>query len=265
MMEYDISDIARLFGLSPSGLRYYESLGLISPQYTESGRRKYTQKNLSELMYVRFLRSLGISTEETRSRFLGTQRNEPYLTSDFLHVKAEEMRQKAVYYQRLSELLDAYGSLLSLREGEFFIKSTDPKDYYFLSFEHVFKRKNQKQAAQWVKLMPLCAMCETVTVADQRLDSATLGLLVSRLNAEETALPLIQEAELLSAASSLHILWAKPHDSSATLTEDDYAAIIRQIQEKTGWAKMRLTSRIIYMNDHAGQRCTYYLILACSR
>ena len=63
---YDISEAARLFGITPGGVRYYESLGLIRPARSESGRRKYSVTDLQSLMFLRSVRARGLSPEEIR-------------------------------------------------------------------------------------------------------------------------------------------------------------------------------------------------------
>jgi DNA-binding transcriptional MerR regulator/quercetin dioxygenase-like cupin family protein len=51
-----ISDVSRLVGISPSILRAWENLGLISPARTRSGYRLYTQEDVRILKRAQFLR-----------------------------------------------------------------------------------------------------------------------------------------------------------------------------------------------------------------
>lgn len=99
-MEYDISQVSRLFGMTPSGLRYYEQIGLIAPQYTQSGRRKYSIKDLSGLMFLRYMRSLGISMEETREFFHYDNERNVDETGRFMLDKVKEAQEKAEYVLR---------------------------------------------------------------------------------------------------------------------------------------------------------------------
>ena len=43
-MLYDISDVCRLFGLTPTSIRKYEEMGLIEPRRSASNKRKYSEK-----------------------------------------------------------------------------------------------------------------------------------------------------------------------------------------------------------------------------
>ncbi|HWZ53287.1 MAG TPA: MerR family transcriptional regulator, partial [Candidatus Acidoferrales bacterium] len=51
-----ISDVARLVGVSPSILRSWENLGLVSPARTRSQYRLYTQADIRLLKRAQFLR-----------------------------------------------------------------------------------------------------------------------------------------------------------------------------------------------------------------
>lgn len=60
---YKINQIARLFGLHPDTLRYYEEQGLVNPQRLENGYRCYTVQDICSLSIVRNLRSLNIPVD----------------------------------------------------------------------------------------------------------------------------------------------------------------------------------------------------------
>ena len=51
-----ISDVARIVGVSPSILRSWENLGLITPRRTRSQYRLYTQADVRLLKRAQFLR-----------------------------------------------------------------------------------------------------------------------------------------------------------------------------------------------------------------
>ena len=62
-----IGELARRAGVKPQTVRYYESLGLLSPvQRRASGYRSYGVQTLEELRFIRKAQSLGFSLDDVR-------------------------------------------------------------------------------------------------------------------------------------------------------------------------------------------------------
>jgi MerR family copper efflux transcriptional regulator len=60
-----IQEFADLTGLSTKTIRYYESIGILSPpQRASNGYREYTEKELARARFVAGTRSLDLSLEE---------------------------------------------------------------------------------------------------------------------------------------------------------------------------------------------------------
>ena len=61
-----IGDVARLFHLSVSSLRHYESLGLLTPEFVdpETGYRYYSVRQFEALNTIRYLRALDMPLDE---------------------------------------------------------------------------------------------------------------------------------------------------------------------------------------------------------
>jgi len=57
---FDVSDAARLLGIKPSALRFYDKKGLVSPHRQDSGYRSYTSEDLAHLTDVVLLRDAGV-------------------------------------------------------------------------------------------------------------------------------------------------------------------------------------------------------------
>ncbi|MFE8701460.1 MerR family DNA-binding transcriptional regulator [Cytobacillus sp. FJAT-54145] len=52
VVNYSISDLAKEFNVSTRTIRYYEELGLLVPERTESGRRTYSKKEYTRLKLI---------------------------------------------------------------------------------------------------------------------------------------------------------------------------------------------------------------------
>ncbi|OOX78338.1 MerR family transcriptional regulator [Snodgrassella alvi] len=68
--QYSIRAFADIFGLTPSTVRYYESLGLISPQRSVNQRRFYTEKDVDWMRFILHLKNTGMSMEQLQQYVL---------------------------------------------------------------------------------------------------------------------------------------------------------------------------------------------------
>lgn len=66
MEKYSISQLADEFDISTRTIRYYEELGLISPERTPSGTRIYSKKNRTRLRLILRGKRFGFSLDEIR-------------------------------------------------------------------------------------------------------------------------------------------------------------------------------------------------------
>ncbi len=59
---FSIGEVARMFHLSPGTLRHYETLGLLTPEYTDpaTGYRYYSTRQFEVLNTIRYLRALDL-------------------------------------------------------------------------------------------------------------------------------------------------------------------------------------------------------------
>lgn len=62
-----IGELARLSGVRPATLRYYEGRGLLSrPARTDAGYRSYTPESAAQLRLIRWAKGLGFTLREIR-------------------------------------------------------------------------------------------------------------------------------------------------------------------------------------------------------
>jgi MerR family transcriptional regulator, redox-sensitive transcriptional activator SoxR len=66
-----ISDVARVFGLRTSAIRYYEQIGILPPAMRKNGQRRYDKSALFRLAVVQRAREAGFTLEEIRELFFG--------------------------------------------------------------------------------------------------------------------------------------------------------------------------------------------------
>lgn len=67
-MEYLISELARMAGISTRALRYYDKIGLLTPNKRgTSGYRKYAQTETDKLQQILFFRELGFELSDIKT------------------------------------------------------------------------------------------------------------------------------------------------------------------------------------------------------
>src|SRR5204863_8375762 len=66
-----ISDVARVFGLRTSAIRYYEQIGILPPPLRKNGQRRYEKSALVRLAVVQRAQESGFTLDEIRELFFG--------------------------------------------------------------------------------------------------------------------------------------------------------------------------------------------------
>ena len=66
-----ISDVARVFNLRTSAIRYYEQIGILPAPVRKSGQRRYEKSVLFRLAVVQRARESGFTLNEIRELFFG--------------------------------------------------------------------------------------------------------------------------------------------------------------------------------------------------
>ena len=97
---YQIHELAKLFGLHPDTLRYYEEKGLLHPERRENGYRVYRIRDICTLNIVRAQRELGVPVEEIGAYL---ERRSVSETLAFLD------RQEELLERKMAELLEMRG------------------------------------------------------------------------------------------------------------------------------------------------------------
>ncbi len=156
---FSIGDVAKLFHLSVSSLRYYEDMGLIIPEYIspDSGYRYYGARQFEVLNSIRYLRALDMPLTEIED-FLGNrdvERMEEKLLLQKQAVIAKQEKLKRIERKidnRLQMIADAKNSIfdtvqLTHKSGCRMVWVGDSlKIRGFLDMETPMRRLEQEQA-----------------------------------------------------------------------------------------------------------------------
>jgi MerR family redox-sensitive transcriptional activator SoxR len=71
MSDMTIGALARVAGLAPSAIRYYESQGLLPKPGRRGGQRRYCAQDLGRLRIIQLARAAGFTVAETRTFLTG--------------------------------------------------------------------------------------------------------------------------------------------------------------------------------------------------
>jgi len=69
--ELALSEVARVFGIRTSAIRYYEQIGILPPPLRRSGQRRYGESVLFRLAVIQRARETGFTLDEIRKLFFG--------------------------------------------------------------------------------------------------------------------------------------------------------------------------------------------------
>jgi len=118
-MNYTITELAQLAGVSTRTLRYYDVFGLLKPIGVKSGgMRLYGPAEVDKLQQVLFYRELGVALSDIK-RIVGS----PQFDADAaLSSHREEL---ILRRDRLDRLIDTVEDVLRTRKGELIMKDED--------------------------------------------------------------------------------------------------------------------------------------------
>jgi MerR family transcriptional regulator, redox-sensitive transcriptional activator SoxR len=83
-----IGEVAKRSGVATSALRFYDEQGLIHPERTDAGHRRYPRAVLRVVAFIVFAQKVGLSLEEIRAELARLPRNRVPERSDWARLSA---------------------------------------------------------------------------------------------------------------------------------------------------------------------------------
>lgn len=130
--KFTIGEIAKICGITPRQLRYYDTAGIIKPSYRnpESGYRYYTEDQIELLIFLTDLKNIGISNESAQRLFVN--RNMDQLVQELqinLAMVEQEINAALNRYKSIVNALVMNTRALSYLQGDEAI-SSDYKQFW---------------------------------------------------------------------------------------------------------------------------------------
>ena len=112
-MEYTVSELAKLAGITSRTLRYYDEIGLLSSKRMSSnGYRIYGQKEVDRLQQILFYRELGIPMDEVGRILSDKDFDDLFALQDHLDALLEKRKQLDLLIANVKTLLKQKGEII---------------------------------------------------------------------------------------------------------------------------------------------------------
>lgn len=110
-MAYTVNQLAKMAGISPRTLRYYDQIGLLPVRKDESGYRLYGQDEVDRLQQILFYRELGMPLAEIKEIVTAD-------SFDGLAALKEHREKLLAQRERLDALIANVQNTIAMKEGE---------------------------------------------------------------------------------------------------------------------------------------------------
>lgn len=113
----NIGDVAERTGLPPKTIRYYEDIGLVTPQRAENGYRSFRESDCHKLAFLGRARALGFSIEDCR-RLMALYEDESRASGDVKRLAQDHLQQIEEKIEQLQSLRDTLTHLVHECAGD---------------------------------------------------------------------------------------------------------------------------------------------------
>ena len=113
----NISDVATATGLPAKTIRYYEEIGLVTPNRSANGYRVFTDQDLHKLAFLGRARTLGFSIEDCRT-LLALYEDDTRASADVKSVAKEHLTQITEKITQLQSMADTLSHLIDTCAGD---------------------------------------------------------------------------------------------------------------------------------------------------
>ncbi|MDP2493098.1 Cu(I)-responsive transcriptional regulator [Shimia thalassica] len=113
----NIGEISGKSGLPAKTIRYYEDIGLITPQRSENGYRRFSDTDLHKLTFLGRARALGFSIEDCRT-LMAMYEDETRASSDVKQVATEHLNRIDEKIAQLQSMRSTLSHLVSECAGD---------------------------------------------------------------------------------------------------------------------------------------------------
>ncbi len=254
---YDISDVCRLFGMTPNGVRFYEEKGFIQPDRTSGGRRKYTVEDLEKLMNAKAIRALEVDLQSVRDDFIGVEEADWRRALRAAEAKIQEIQRQMAKLQASQALLYEFCDRVRLMDADApSVEAMSLPALYFLPMEPLFGRGREEQEAlaMWLRLVPEIRQMNLYQVDGGQMVSVRTGFGIWQRAAKERKLPLLERAELIERQDVLRACCPADEKAWDCLGKGSLEPLAAQAEAQRRWHKVWMIDTFLYAQTEGEQR-----------
>jgi DNA-binding transcriptional MerR regulator len=263
-MEYTVKDLARIFGTTVGGIRFFEDAGMVHPQRKANGYRVYTLEDILELYYVRKYCSLGLKINEA-SEYFGTKNTKAIGDiAGLLADKQREVEWQVQYYKQALRWLIQYREKIDNLDS--YCNDFRPVKLpaqYLLPLEDILAggtNRHQDIVRQWIAAVPISQISIIGRWADSKL-SARWEFTIDKKSAVKLRLPLDRPTRVFSGGLCLYRILKLPVIEKENLpVRESIVSLIRQIETMDYIFSGRIISRPLYAHTLGGVSYWYFEI-----
>jgi len=234
-MEYTISDVAKIFGVTPSALRFIEKEGVLTVARDGSDRRSYSVMDVFKFLTYTKYRSMGIPMKKIANHLGGIDSTFPQIHRQLVEQKLEAQKQ-AAHYTELAAAIEEHiisAERIETLLGQYeFVQSPHMLIMHDQECGWISKNKKAHSIIQkWIQGMPVTKLA--VILHDADTNTAGFGYSVSPEQAKRLSLPMELSVLELSPTSCLHTI---------VTTSEDFAFVETPhiiFEEAVAYAKSR--------------------------
>lgn len=226
-MRYSIGSVARILGLTPAALHYFEKEGVIAPRKGDDTRRYYSDEDVIRLISYKKYRSMDIPLKEIAKQFSPEGNTFPEIEGKLTRQR-EQAVATAERMMKLAEDIRWFEEAVKRSEGR--VHHVDlaysPESYGLLVGQHGFisqDRQEQEHVRAWLDCLPAAR----ISVILQPDGTAKLGYSALAARAKELGLMETPGRIHLPSRLSLHTFVILPH-SYYRHPEIVFAALLEQ-------------------------------------
>ena len=212
-MNYTVSQLAELSGVSNRTLRYYDQIGLLKPaRINESGYRIYEQEEVDILQQIVFYRELEVSLDEIKEIIQQPTFNRmKALENHYYNLKQQR--------ERLDKIIQTVEKTIANHKGEIIMKDQEK----FEGFKEKVIKENETKYGREIRMQygddlidqsnkKFKNMTQTDYDAWKNLEKEIIDLLSE---AYQTGDPASESAQLLAAKHKAWLMYTWPEYSKA--------------------------------------------------
>jgi len=116
----NIGEVAKQSGLTSKTIRYYESIGLVTPSSRRSnGYREYTDSKVGELIFIRHARQFGFGLDDCKKlvRLYGNPKRRSKDVHNLVSEKLIDIEQRIEDLQTMKKVLEEMSGQCTNDEG----------------------------------------------------------------------------------------------------------------------------------------------------